>query len=221
MNLNENKGRILIVDDEEIVHKTLKRLLRDEGYTIDSAYGGEEALSMLENDYDLIICDIRMPGIDGIEVLRQVKKRELPVEVVMLTGYATLESATRALNYGARSYLMKPIENIPAFMSMVSEAVHTAQITQENKEFYKALMSGQVDSLVIDGKPTPVPALRKEIKEILQRLLEVIKDGVVVLDFDGVITFANINFAQMMGESYQNMLSRRFDSYIPEDERGG
>lgn len=219
MNLNENKGRILIVDDEEIVHKTLKRILGDGGYTIDSAYGGEQALSMLENDYDLIICDIRMPDIDGIEVLRQVKKRELPVEVIMLTGYATIESATRALNYGARDYIMKPID-IPEFRSKVGEAVDIAQLAHRNMQFYNAIVSGKVSSLMIDGRSYPIHTVCKENREIIRRLLEVIHDGIVVLDVHGSITFANVNFAQKIGETYPNILGKQFESYILEGERG-
>jgi len=240
-NPNSEFGRILIVDDEEIVHLTLKRLLEPEGYSIDSAYGGEEALSKLahcglrnaecrindlkpeirnlQSGYDLLILDIRMPDVDGIQVLREIRKRELDIEVLILTGYATMESATQALNYGARGYLMKPIENGPEFRNRVHEAVHIARLARENKQFYDAIVSGQVDSVTIDGKVYQVPALREENKEVFQRLMEVIRDAVVFLDFDGNITFSNVNFAKMLGESYQNLLGARFESYIVEEER--
>ena len=265
--MNSKIGRILIVDDDEIVHLTLKRLLEPEGYFIDSAYGGEQALGKLshcgfhpsevgsalhragdapacrrlererlagrecgidnpksalrtpKSEYDLLILDIRMPDMNGIEVLREIRKRELDIQVLMLTGYATMESATQALNYGARGYLMKPIEDIPEFRKKVSDAVHMARLARENKQFYEAIVSGQVDSLTIDGKVYQVPALREENKEIFQRLMEVIRDAVVFLDFDGNITFANVNFAQMIGESYQNLLEARFDSYAAEEDQ--
>jgi PAS domain S-box-containing protein len=219
MSSNNKTGQILIVDDEEIVHKTLKRILGDEGYTMDSAYGGEEALNMLDNDYDLIICDIRMPDMDGIEVLWEINKRELPVEVIMLTGYANLESATQALNYGTRGYFMKPIENIPDFRNSVNDAVNLAQINRENKGFYNALISGQVDSVLIEGKPVHVPAFTGSFPEMIQRLLYVIKDGIVVLDYDGNITFANLSFAKMAGDSYTRILGSRFETFLPEEYR--
>jgi CheY-like chemotaxis protein len=107
-------GRILIVDDEEIIHQTLKRLLISEEYTIDSGY-------------DLVICDIRIPDMDGIEVLREIRKREIDMEMLMLTSYASLENATEVFDYGALDYLTKPIENIAEFRARVGEAVYSAQ----------------------------------------------------------------------------------------------
>ena len=253
-------GRILIADDEEIVHLTLKRLLEPEGYTVDSAYGGEEALRKLiqcgmrnesiaecgmqnaelesqisipqseiptqqseihtpQSGYDLLILDIRMPDMDGIEVLREIRKREIIIEIFILTGYASLESATQATNYGVRGYLMKPIENIPEFKSKISSAIKVAKLTYHNKKFYEAIVSGQVDSITIDGKLYPVPTIREEFKEVFQRLMEVTRDAVVFLDFDGNVTFANVNFAQVIGESYQNLLGARFDSYAAEGSK--
>jgi len=212
-------GRILIVDDEEIVHLTLKRLLEPEGYSIDSSFGGQEALQRLETGYDLLVLDIRMPDMDGIEVLREIRKREIDIEVLILTGYATMESATQALNYGARGYLMKPIENIAEFRNRVREAVHIARLARGNRQFYDAIVSGKADSLLIDGKVYQVPTLRQENKEIFQRLMEVIPQAVVLLDFDGNITFANVNFARMVCQSYQNLLGTRFESYIIEEDQ--
>jgi len=200
-------GRILVVDDEEIVHVTLKRLLEREGYAIDSAYSGIEALGKIDTDYDLLILDIRMPDLDGIEVLREIRRRELAIEVIILTGYANMESAMQAVNYGARGYLMKPIENIPQFKNQIHEAIHISQLARKNRQFYDAIISDQS------------PTIRKEKREIFQRLMEVIRDAVVFLDFDGNVTFANVNFAQMLGESYQNLLGARFESYVAEGDQ--
>ena len=215
--MKSGAGRILVADDEEIAHVTLKRLLEPEGYTIDSAYGGKEALAKIDTGYDLLILDVRMPDMDGIEVLREIRKRQLHIEVLILTGYATLESATQALSYGARAYVMKPIENIPEFRSKIGEAIHISQLAHDNRQFYDAIVSGQVDSIPVGGKLLSAPITREENKEIFQRLMEVIRDGVVFLDFDGNITFANVNFAQMLGESYQNLLGARFESYVAEE----
>ena len=224
-------GSILIADDEKIVHLTLKRLLEPEGYTIDSAYSGEEALwkltrSVMQNaecgthsGYDLLILDIRMPDMDGIGVLREIRKREIEIEVFILTGYASMESATYASNYGVRGYLMKPIENIPKFKSKISDAIRISQLTRHNRQFYDAIVSGQLDSINIDGRLYSVPTIREEYKEVFQRLMEVIRDAVVFLDFDGNITFANVNFAQMIGGSYSNLLGARFDSYAAEGNK--
>lgn len=213
------KSRILIVDDEEIVHLTVKRLLEPEGYAIDSAYGGKEALDRLAAGYDLLILDVRMPDMDGIEVLREVRRREIDIEVIILTGFATIESATQAINYGARSYIMKPIENVPEFRNSVREGVHTARLAHENKRFYDAFISDQAYSFVIDSKSYQMPHIREEIREIFRRLIEVIRDAVVFVDFDGRIKFTNLNFTQMIGESYQNLLGKEFELYIEKEDQ--
>jgi len=144
---------------------------------------------------------------------------ELDTEVLILTGYATMESATEALNYGARGYIMKPIEKVPEFRNKVGEAVRVARLARINKQFYDAIVSGKADSLLIDGKVYQVPVLREENIEMFQRLMEVIHDAVIFLDFDGNITFANVNFARMVGEAYHKLLGARFESYVVEEDQ--
>jgi DNA-binding response OmpR family regulator len=99
---------ILVVDDEEIVRRTLELNLLDEGYSVDTASTGEEAVAMFDNGYDLIITDLMMEGMDGLEVLEQAKKKDRNIIVFILTGYGELESAVSALRAGAEDYLLKP-----------------------------------------------------------------------------------------------------------------
>ncbi|MCJ7819862.1 MAG: response regulator, partial [Bacteroidales bacterium] len=113
---------ILIVDDEEIIHHTLKRQLKSGGYAIDSAYGGKDALRKINAGYDLIICDIRMPGMNGIGLLKEIRKKKPDAEVLLLTGYVSHEIVTVAMNYGILGYFMKPLEKIPEFRCKVREA---------------------------------------------------------------------------------------------------
>jgi len=102
------KKRILLVDDEAIIRKILELNLLDEGYEVDTAASGEEAVAMLGAGYDLIITDLMMAGIDGLEVLRQAKKGDKNSSVFILTGYGELDSAVSALRAGADDYLLKP-----------------------------------------------------------------------------------------------------------------
>lgn len=102
------KKRILLVDDEAIIRKILELNLLDEGYEVDTAASGEEAVSMLDTGYDLIITDLMMEGIDGLEVLRCAKNKDKNSSVFILTGYGELDSAVAALRAGAEDYLLKP-----------------------------------------------------------------------------------------------------------------
>ena len=104
------KEHILIVDDEELQRMTMRSRLQSAGFDVDLADGGEEALSkMKQKPYDVVMLDIRMPGIDGIEVLSRVTKEYPLTEVIMMTGFADFMTAVECLKNGARDYLVKPI----------------------------------------------------------------------------------------------------------------
>jgi DNA-binding response OmpR family regulator len=102
-------GKILVVDDEPGVRNSLKEILEQEGHQVTAAASGEEALAVLSEDvFDLVLVDLKMEGIDGLEVMAQVKKTTPDTVVVMLTAYGTLDSAVGALRQGAHDYLLKP-----------------------------------------------------------------------------------------------------------------
>jgi len=104
-------GRILIVDDEQIVLRSCQRILRDGDYEIDIAHDGLSALGKInENDYDVLILDIMMPRMDGIEVLRRVKEARPDIDIIMITGLHDIETAVHAMKLGALDYLPKPFE---------------------------------------------------------------------------------------------------------------
>ncbi len=102
------KKKILVVDDEEIIRKMLELNLLDEGYSVDTAASGEEACALFENGYDLIITDLMMEGVGGLDVLRRAKDFDANIIVFILTGYGELQSAVEALRAGAEDYLLKP-----------------------------------------------------------------------------------------------------------------
>lgn len=102
--------RLLIIEDEETLCESLKRVLSKEGYIVDTAGSAESALEIFEKGhYDLIITDIILPGISGIEFLKKVKERHAEQIIVIITAYASLETAVEALRSGAYDYIVKPI----------------------------------------------------------------------------------------------------------------
>jgi DNA-binding NtrC family response regulator len=103
------KIRIMLVDDEERFLSTTKKLLIKKGYETLTATSGAEALETLkQKNIHVVILDVKMPGMDGIETLKEIKRQFPLVEVIMLTGHATVESAIDGLKSGATDYLMKP-----------------------------------------------------------------------------------------------------------------
>ena len=106
-----NSFRALLVDDEADFLKTLIKRLKKRKVNAEGAVNGEEALMILSrNPVDVVVLDVRMPGMDGIEVLRKIKKGYPLIEVVMLTGHASMEVAIEGMEIGAFDYLMKPVD---------------------------------------------------------------------------------------------------------------
>ena len=111
--MTEEAGRwrknILVVDDEELIRRTLRRDIEEMGYGVTAVADGETALAVLrEHYYDLVLTDLRMEGISGIEVLQGAKARSSEIGVVILTGFGDISSAIEALRSGADDYLLKP-----------------------------------------------------------------------------------------------------------------
>ena len=113
---------VLLVDDEVPFVETMTKRLSKRELMVLPAYSGREALEKLEkNGVDVVILDVKMPGMDGIETLREIKRVHPLVEVIMLTGHATVETAVEGMRLGAFDYLMKPCE-IEELLAKVNEA---------------------------------------------------------------------------------------------------
>lgn len=104
------KTKVLVIDDEEVVRRSLTRVLDREHCEVEQAENGTAGLRALERQgYDAVLLDLRMPGMDGIEVLGQIKNRWPATEVIVITGYPGLETAKQAMRLGAYDYLAKPV----------------------------------------------------------------------------------------------------------------
>ncbi|MBD3402695.1 response regulator [candidate division GN15 bacterium] len=109
--VNNKRFRLLVVDDEDVVVSLVRDALEDDEVILDGALSGREALALFErHPYDLIITDIRMPGMDGIELVAHIRAKNPEVAIIFMTGYANLNSAKDAIKQGASDYIMKPFE---------------------------------------------------------------------------------------------------------------
>jgi DNA-binding NtrC family response regulator len=105
-----NKASILIVDDEEVVRRSHLRSLAETGCHTETAEDGIKAIHVMEqHPFDVVLLDLRMPGLDGMDVLKTIKQRWPECEVVVITGYASIETAKEAVRLGAQNYLAKPV----------------------------------------------------------------------------------------------------------------
>ena len=128
----EMEAKVLLVDDEQDFLETLSSRLELRGLKVSAVTSGEQAVSEAkEDEYDAIVVDLSMPGIDGLETLKRIKAISPDAEIIMLTGHASVESGINGIKYGAFDYLMKPMELDPLFEKL--NAAYERKRTQQEK----------------------------------------------------------------------------------------
>jgi len=151
---------ILIVDDEPSILKTLSGLLLDEGFEVSCASNGYEALKMLNTEsHDLVLLDIWMPGISGIETLKEIKKESPHVQVIIISGHGNIETAVQATKLGAFDLIEKPL-SIDKVIVAINNALNFRRLEEENKY----LRTKTLEKHTICGRSAPVLELQKHIE---------------------------------------------------------
>jgi DNA-binding NtrC family response regulator len=132
--MSEDKPQILLIDDEAIALSNLSHVLEREGYTVTACKDGESGLAAMQSTrFDLVLTDLRMPGIDGMDVLRHIRETTPEVPVIMITGHATLDSAVEAMKAGAHHYIAKPFR-LDEAREVVRSALELGRIKRENMQ---------------------------------------------------------------------------------------
>src|SRR5689334_23127441 len=150
---------ILVVDDESEIRKSLRGILEEEGYKVGLAESGEACLDLLKTkSFDVVLLDIWLPGIDGLETLEKIKEREDGPEVIIISGHGTIETAVRATKLGAFDFLEKPL-SLERMLILIKNAMEARKLRGENREFRKQLEAKSV----IVGESVPTKALRQQI----------------------------------------------------------
>src|SRR5947209_3477445 len=151
--------KILIVDDEAGIRDSLAGILADEGYAASSLGSGEACLDLLRKTaFDVVLLDIWLPGIDGLEALGKVREFDNPPEVIMISGHGTIETAVRATKLGAYDFLEKPL-SLDKTLILVKNAIESKKLRRENVDLRKQLYAKSV----IAGDSIPMKALRQQI----------------------------------------------------------
>jgi two-component system response regulator PilR (NtrC family) len=155
--------RLLVVDDEQSMREWLTIALSQDGFEVESAATGEEALKVLERTpADLALVDLRMPGLDGLETLRRIKQVDETASVVIMTAYATAETAVQALKEGAYDYIIKPFK-VDELRHLVQKALEERRLRHENERL-RGLIQGRFGNLI--GKSPKIQEVFSTIERI-------------------------------------------------------
>ena len=190
--------KILFVDDEPKICQLIKELFKQEDYQTDTSLSGIEALQMMKKyNYQMLITDLKMPGIDGLELIRRAKREQPEISTIMVTGYATIETAVQALKHGVDDYITKPF-NIFELKKAVKRTLYSHQITMENKQllddlkrtnieldFYKQQLTQKVQTTSKHLKDANRELVRR-IRE-LGAINEISKATTSILDIDELL----------------------------------
>ena len=159
------RGRILIVDDEEVIAATLKEFLQGEGFEVATAGDLPSALAQVEAfEPEIVLCDVQLPGADGITVLNRTLQIRPETLFIMITAYATVENAVAAFQRGAHDYLMKPVL-FEDLLAKIGRLIRFRRLLRENQALRRQLHTqGDLDALV--GESPPIKAVKTLIRKV-------------------------------------------------------
>lgn len=168
--------RILVVDDEPLILKNMVRMLAQEGYVVEQAESGERAIDRLHaSPFDLVLTDLRMPKIDGLDVLVAAKAMHPEIMVIMITGHADMKSAMNAIKFGADDFMLKPAES--------EEIYFRVKRCLENKELRKKVTQRSLDLERLNNQLTRDIAERERAERQLQAINQELTDSLTKLKF--------------------------------------
>ncbi|WP_448528671.1 sigma-54-dependent transcriptional regulator [Raineya sp.] len=161
-------AKILIIDDEASIRNALRGILEDEKHEVKEAKNGDEGLNMLSNeDFDVAFCDIKMPKMDGMELLRKFREIGKNTQIIMLSAHGNIEIAVEATKYGAYHFLEKP-PNLQQLLVTLRNALDKKDLVQENKNLKKTISKVVSQKYEIVGESAVMQELKAEITRVAQ-----------------------------------------------------
>lgn len=213
--MNDNAGRILIVDDLDESRETIASLVAAAGsYDVKTACNGQEALLEIAiQPPDIIILDINMPGMNGLELLRLLNVKNNNYEAIIITGYESIQSAKTAMEFGAFSYLSKPVR----LESLKNQIVHALSMVDGKKERLRLLaeLEDQVNKKNNELRAT-VNLLENQSRR-LDAVINGMEEGLLALDNEERIVLLNVNAEKILGMKFSECAGRKFSDVLMEE----
>lgn len=157
-------AKLLVIDDQQSIRKTLREILEYEDFQVDEAEDGQKGLEMVQkNDYDVILSDIKMPKLDGIEFLEKVLETKPDIPVIMISGHGNIDTAVDAIKKGAYDYISKPVD-LNRLLVTVRNAMERNSLVTETKQLKKKVNKHKTREIIGNSEPI------RKIKELIERV---------------------------------------------------
>ena len=203
-----NKGSILIVDDDENLRETLSLMLEMKGYATDSASSGSEAIDKVQGRlFNIALLDIKLPDIDGIDLLRSLKEKHPDLAAIMVTAHSSTETAVQALNRGASAYITKPI-GMNDIISVVQDTLEKQRLLIENRRLFQEAQQELAERKRAEAQ------LRTQ-KEFTDRILETTPSAVMVINSDLHVVMINQRFCITFGREKSDVEGKQLGDIMP------
>lgn len=188
------EAKILIVDDDLVTCNTLSVILEKSGYNVSVAYDGAQAKEQIETKYfNMVILDIKLPDISGIELLKFAKEKDAEIMVIMITAFATIETSVQAMNEGAFTYITKPY-NVNEVTAVICKALEKQRLSIENKKLIKDLtktteeLRKTQDKLIQSAKLAAAGSIASEAAHEIKSPLTVISTAISLIESDAMLS---------------------------------
>jgi PAS domain S-box-containing protein len=212
-----NSPVVLVIDDADGIRDIIRRLLQRRNYKTLTAKNGAMGLEVFYREKpDLLIVDLRMEGIDGLEVLKEVKKNSPDSPVIVMSGSGVITDAIEALRLGAWDYLFKPIREPSVLYHSVEKALERSRLLRENREYQERLQE-EVDRRTVELEVAN-QALR-ESEEQYRLLVENQEDLVVKFKPDGRLLFVSPSYCRTFGKTQEELLGKKFMPLVHQEDR--
>ena len=189
--------KILVIDDERPIRNSLKEILGDEGYTVETAESGAQALELVDKEkFDVIFCDIKMPGMDGMEVLSKLEEEGVEAAVIMISGHGDIDTAVDCMKKGAFDFIQKPLD-LNRILITIKNATERVNLVKENRILKKKVYGQQMI-----GESEPI----RHIRDIIAK--------VAPTDARVLITGANGSGKELVARSLHQQSDRSQMPYI-------
>lgn len=167
--------KILVIDDERPIRSVLREILENEKFEVDDAENGKIGLDLAtKNNYDVILCDIKMPEMDGIEVLQEIQNKGIDTPIIMISGHGTIDTAVEALQKGAYDFIQKPLDLNRTLVS-IRNAFERSDLVKETKVLKRKVHKGKVTEII--GESDAIMGIKEMIDKVAESDARVLITG--------------------------------------------